>query len=77
MIGEGDSYFGKDDLFFILHNCLLDMAAARSVFPILLEARRLVYGRTHTCNMKSRLSALFGGVANRESKYLGKKASGI
>ena len=27
--------------------------------------------------MKSRLVALFGGVADRESKYLGKKASGI
>ena len=27
--------------------------------------------------MKSRLTALFGGVANRERKHLGKKAFGI
>ena len=32
MIGEGDPYFGKDDLFFFLHNCLPDRAIARSAF---------------------------------------------
>ena len=32
MIGEGDSYFGKDDLFFLLHNCFPDRAVARSAF---------------------------------------------
>ena len=44
---------------------------------MLLEARRSVHGRTYTCNMKSRLAASFGGVADRESKRLGKKAFGI
>ena len=76
MIGEGGSYFGNDDLFFLLHSCLPDMAAARSAF-LFLEARRLVHGRIYTCNMKSRLAASFGGVADREHKHLGKKASGI
>ena len=32
MIGESGSYFGKDDLFFLLRICLPDMAAARSAF---------------------------------------------
>ena len=32
MIGEGGSYFEQDDLFFLLHNCLPDRAAARSDF---------------------------------------------
>ena len=32
MIGEGGSYFGKDDLFFLLRNYLPDMTAARSAF---------------------------------------------
>ena len=32
MIVEGDSYFGKDDLFFLLHNYLPDRAAARNAF---------------------------------------------
>ena len=32
MIGEGGSYFGKDDLFFLLRNCLPDRTAARSAF---------------------------------------------
>ena len=32
MIGEGGSHFGKDDLFFLLQNCLPDRAAAKSVF---------------------------------------------
>ena len=31
MIGEGGSYFGKDDLFFLLHNCLPDRVATGSV----------------------------------------------
>ena len=41
------------------------------------EASRSVHGRTYTCNMKSRLAASFGGVADRESKHIGKKTSGI
>ena len=32
MIGEGDSYFRKDDLFFLLRNCLPDRTAARCAF---------------------------------------------
>ena len=28
MIGEGGSHFEKDDLFFLLHNCLPDRDAA-------------------------------------------------
>ena len=39
--------------------------------------RRSVHGRIYTYNMKSRLAASFGGVADRESKHLSKKASGI
>ena len=31
-IGEGVFHFGKDDSFFLLRNCLLDRAAARSAF---------------------------------------------
>ena len=46
-------------------------------FPKLLEARRLVHWRTFTYIMKSRLAVPFGGVIDRESKHLGKKASGI
>ena len=32
MLGEGGSYFGKDDLFFPLRNCLLDRIAAKRDF---------------------------------------------
>ena len=32
MLGEGGSYFGKDDLFFPLRNCLLDRTIAKRVF---------------------------------------------
>ena len=32
MIREGDSYFGKDNLFFLLRNCLPDRTAAKSAF---------------------------------------------
>ena len=31
-IGEGGSYFGKDDLFFFLCNCFLEQAAVGSAF---------------------------------------------
>ena len=34
-------------------------------------------GRPYTYIMKSRLAASFGGIVDRESKHLGKKASGI
>ena len=30
MLGECGYYFGKDDLFFLLHNCLPDRAAVRN-----------------------------------------------
>ena len=32
MLGEGGSYFGKDDLFFHLRNCLPDRTAAKRAF---------------------------------------------
>ena len=32
MLGEGGSYFGKDDLFFPLRNCLPDRTAAKRAF---------------------------------------------
>ena len=32
MLGEGGSYFGKDDLFCLLRNYLPDMAAAKNAF---------------------------------------------
>ena len=32
MLGEDDSYFGKDDLFFPLRNCLSDRTAAKRAF---------------------------------------------
>ena len=32
MLGEGGSYFGKDDLFFPLRNCLPDRTAAKRTF---------------------------------------------
>ena len=36
----------------------------------MLEVTGLVHGRTHTCNVKSQLATLFGGVADRVSKHL-------
>ena len=77
MIGKGGSYFGKDDLFFLLRNCLPDIAVARNAFLFFLKVRRSVNGRTYTYNIKSWLAASFSGVTDRESKHLGKKASGI
>ena len=32
MLGEGGSYFGNDDLFFHLRNCLPDITAAKRAF---------------------------------------------
>ena len=32
MLEEGDSYFGKYDLFFFLRNCLLDRTAVKRAF---------------------------------------------
>ena len=32
MLGVGDPYSGKDDLFFLLRNCLSDKAAVRNAF---------------------------------------------
>ena len=75
MLGEGGSYFGKDDLFFLLRNCLLDRAAARNAF--LFYWRRPTHGRSYTYIMKSQLAASFGGVADQERKHPSKKASGI
>ena len=76
MLGEGGSCSGNDDLFFLLRNCLSDKAAARNAF-LFYQRRgdRLMGDLTYI--MKSRLAASFGGVANRERKHLGKKASGI
>ena len=76
MLGEGGPYSGKDDLFFLLRNCLPDMAAARNAFLFYRRRGDRLMGDL-TYIMKSRLAASFGGVANRERKHLGKKASGI
>ena len=76
MLGEGGSYYGKNDSFFLLRNCLPDRVAARNAF--LFYRRRgdgLIGDLTYI--MKSLLVASFGGVADRERKHLGKKASGI
>ena len=70
MLGEGGSYFGKDDLFFPLRNCLPDNTAAKRAFLFCLETTGSVHGRTHTCNAKSPLATSFGGVADWESKHL-------
>ena len=42
-----------------------------------IRDEEVVHRRTYTYIMKSRLAVPFGGVANREMKHLGKKASGI
>ena len=68
-IGEGGFYFGKDDLFFLLRNCLPDKAASRSAFPIPLEGRPLVHGRSYTYIMKSRLAVSLGGVVDWERRH--------
>ena len=39
MLGEGGSYFGKNDLFFHLHNCLPDITVAKRAF-LLCRRRR-------------------------------------
>ena len=39
MLGEGGSYFGKDDLFFLFRNCLPDRTAAKKAF-LLCRRRR-------------------------------------
>ena len=73
MIGEGGFYFGKDDLFFLLRNCLPDRTAAKSAFL----SEEAIYWRTYTYIMMNWSAALFGGVADRGRKHLGKKAFGI
>ena len=77
MLGEGGSYFGNDDLFFPFRNCLPNRTATKRAFIFYLEAVGSVHGRTHTCNVKSPLATSFGGVADRESKHLSSKPSGI
>ena len=76
MSGEGSSYSKKDDLFFLLHNCLPDRAAARNAFLFYQRRGDQLMGDL-TYIMKSRLVVSFGRVADRERKHLGKKASGI
>ena len=76
MLGEGGSYSGKDDLFFLLRNCLPDRAAARNAFLFYRRRGDRLMGDL-TYIMKSRLTASSGGIADRESKHLGKKVSGI
>ena len=44
---------------------------------VLSYPRRPIYGRTYTYIMMNWSAASFGGVADRGSKHLGKKASGI
>ena len=76
MLGEGGSYSEKGGLFFLLRNCLPDMAVARNAFLFYRRRGDRLMGDL-TYIMKSRLAASFGGVAYRESKHLGKKASRI
>ena len=76
MLGECGSYSGKDDLFFLLRICLPDRAAARNAFLFYRRRGDRLMGYL-TYIMKSRLTASFGGVTDRERKHLGKKASGI
>ena len=73
MLGEGGSYSG---LFFLLNNCLPDRAAARNAFLFYRRRGDRLMGDL-TYIMKSRLEASSGGVVDRESKHLSKKASGI
>ena len=76
MLGEGGSYSGKADLFFLLRNYLPDRAAARNAFLFYRRRGDRLMGDL-TYIMKSRLTTSSGGVVNRESKHLGKKASEI
>ena len=71
MLGEGGSYSGKDDLFFLLNNCLPDKATARNAFLFYRRRGDRLMGDL-TYIMKSRLAASSGGVVDRESKHLGK-----
>ena len=73
MLGEGGSYSG---LFFLLNNCLPDRAVARNAFLFYRRRGDRLMGDL-TYIMKSRLAASSGGVVDRESKHLSKKASGI
>ena len=61
MLGEGGSYSGKDDLFFILNNCLPDKAATRNAFLFYRRRGDRLMGDL-TYIMKSRLAASSGGV---------------
>ena len=70
MLREGGSYFGNDDLFFHLHNCLLDIIAAKRAFLLCRRRRGQFMGELNTCNVESRLATSFGRVADRESKHL-------
>ena len=76
MLGEGGSYSGKDDLFFLSRNCLPDRAAARNAFLFYRRRGDRLMGDL-TYIVKSQSAASFGGVVDRERKHLGKKASGI
>ena len=69
MLRECDSYFGMDDLFFPLRNCLPDRTVAKRAF-LFCQATWSAHGWTHACNVESRLSTSFGRVADRESKHL-------
>ena len=44
MLGEGGSYFGKDDLFFPLSNCLPDRTAAKRTFLFCQRRRGQLMG---------------------------------
>ena len=73
MLGEGGSYFGNDDLFFLLRTCLPDRGAAMNVFLFYRRRGDRLMGDL-TYIMKRRLAASFGGVTDRERKHRGKKA---
>ena len=76
MLEEGGSYSGKDDLFFLLHNCLPDRAAARNVLLFYWRRGDRLMGDL-TYIMKSRLADSFGGVVDQERRHRGKKAFGV
>ena len=65
MLGEGGSYYGKDDLFFLLRNCLPDKAAARNAFLFYRRRGDRLMGDL-TYIMKSRLATSSGEVFDRE-----------
>ena len=68
MLGESGFYFGNDDLFLLLYNCISDRTAARRDFLFCYRRRGQFMGEL-AHSVKS-LATSLGRVADRESKYL-------